>query len=795
MNSPRMLACCALLGLGALPPARGADEPLARLTGVPFTDVAIADAFWAPRRETNRAVSIPLSLAKLEEYGNVSNLDLAAGKIKGEYRGPVFMDSDLYKAIEAASYSLATHPDPALDARVDDIVARIAAAQQADGYLDTWFTVNAPDKRWTNLRDEHELYCAGHLFEAAVAHFRATGKRGLLDVAVKLADHVDATFGDGKRMGYCGHPEIELALIKLADAAGDERYAKLARFFVMNRGRKFFAEEHRQPVSEYDGTYWQDDVPICDHKNIKGHAVRAAYLLSGATDVAAMTGDPALLKMIRRVWRNTTERNVYITGGIGPSAHNEGFTKDYDLPNRSAYQETCASIALAQWNHRLALLYGDAKYADVFERSLYNGVLAGVSLDGRKFFYVNPLESEGGHHRSDWFSCACCPPNVTRTLASLGGYAYAADAGSLWVNLYIQGSVKVPFGGKDVTVDVTTDYPWDGKVTLTPKVDAPTTFALRLRVPGWCRGATVAVNGEPVSSPTTDRGYFVVARTWKPGDSATLDLPMPVERVAASPNVEADRGQLALHRGPIVYCVEAADVEADLASLYLPRDAELDPEKAPDLLGGVVVLKGTARTAPEMDWDRTLYQAAPAGTPAPFRAIPYYAWDNRRSGPMKVWLPVEPRSSVAGPGEQGARVTMSHVSDNCRPEGVNDGIEPKSSAEQPAANCHWWPRKGTEEWVQYSWASPRTIESVKVYWFDDTGRGECRVPASWRVEYRDGDAWKPVEAKGTYGLAKDAWNEVAIAPVSADALRLVVQLQQGWAAGVHEWKVQEAQDD
>ncbi|WP_337176599.1 beta-L-arabinofuranosidase domain-containing protein [Paludisphaera sp.] len=795
MSHTRMLTCCALIGLGSLAPAAASDEPMAKLKGVPFTEVTIADAFWAPRQETNRAVSIPISLERLEEAGNIANLELAAAGAKSGYHGPVFMDSDLYKALEAASYSLASHPDPALEKKVDDIIAKIAAAQRADGYLNSWFTVVAPEKRWTNLRDDHELYCAGHLFEAAVAHFQATGRRNFLDVAVKLADHVDSVFGVGKRMGYPGHPEIELALVKLARATGDEKYARLAEFFVTHRGRKFFAEEHGQPVERYDGSYWQDDEPIRDQKTIRGHAVRAAYLLSGATDVAATTGDAGLLKMIRRVWRNTTERNMYITGGIGPSAHNEGFTHDYDLPNRTAYQETCASIALAQWNHRLALLYGDAKYADVFERSLYNGMLAGVSLDGERFFYVNPLESDGGHHRSEWFSCACCPPNVTRTLASLGAYAYAADAGSLWVNLYIQGSVKVPFGGKAVTVDVQTDYPWDGRVKLAPRVDEPTTFTLRLRVPGWCRGATVAINGEPVSSPPMERGYFVIERTWKPGDSATLDLPMPVVRMAANPNVEADRGLLAIQRGPIVYCVEAADVGADLASLHLPRDAALRPEKAPDLLGGVVVVKGEARTTPELNWDRMLYQAVPTGDLTPITAIPYYAWDNRLPGPMKVWLPIEPASTVAGPGEQGARVTMSHVSPNCQPEAIRDGIEPKSSGEQPVNNCHWWPRKGTEEWVQYSWKSPRTFESARVYWFDDTGRGECRVPASWRIEYRDGDSWKPVDAKGPYALSKDAWNEVTFAPVASDALRLVVQMPEGWASGVHEWRVREAEDD
>ncbi|AMV40735.1 beta-L-arabinofuranosidase domain-containing protein [Planctomyces sp. SH-PL62] len=791
---PRALIGCALIGLGA-GSSPGAEPPLVKLKGVPFTDVEIRDGFWGPRRETNRTASVPMSLARLKEYGNFDDLVLAANRAKEGYRGPIFIDSDLYKALEAASYSLATHPDPALDKALDEAIALIAAAQLPDGYLSTWYIVNDLDRRWTNLRDNHELYCAGHLFEAAVAHHRATGKTTFLDVARKLADHIDATFGPGKRMGYPGHPEIELALIKLGDATGEARYHDLARFFVANRGSRFFAVEHGQDPAKYDGAYFQDDVPIRDHKNIKGHAVRACYLMSGATDVAARTGDAALLKMLDHVWRNTTEKNMYVTGGIGSSAANEGFTENYDLPNRTAYQETCASIALAQWAHRLGLLYGDSRYADVYERSLYNGVLAGVSLDGKKFFYVNPLESDGGHHRSDWFGCACCPPNVTRTLASLGGYAYAIDADALWINLYIQGSVKAAFNGHDVKVDVETDYPWDGKVTIRPQVDAATTFAFRLRVPGWCRGAAVAVNGEPVSSPPIERGYFVVSRTWKDGDVVTLDLPMPVRRVAANPNVKNDEGLLAIQRGPVVYCLEGVDHEADLATLYLPRDAELAPEKAPDLLGGVVVLKGTAKSVPETNWDRTLYQAAPDAAPVPIRAVPYYAWDNRKPGPMKVWLPTEPRPTIAGPGERGARVSMSFVSSNCQPEAVRDGIEPKSSGEQPQANCHWWPRKGTEEWVQYDWPGPRTIQGVRVYWFDDEGRGECRVPASWRIEYRDGETWKPVAAESPYGVARDGWNAVAFAPVSTDALRMVVKLQDGWAAGVHEWKVDQAEDD
>jgi DUF1680 family protein len=789
----RFLTLAWLLAVTASLAAAG--EPLVKLRAVPFTDVQIHDSFWSPRQEVNRTVSIPLNFDMLEKSGNLKNLELAAARAKSGFIGPVFMDSDVYKALEAASYSLATHRDPVLEKRIDEIIAKLAHAQLADGYLDTYYIVKEPGRQWTNLRDNHELYCAGHLIEAAVAHFQATGKRNLLAVATKLADHIDSTFGTDKRLGYCGHPEIELALVKLCRATGEKRYFDLARFFIENRGRKFFATEHHTPLDRYDGTYWQDDVPICDHRNIKGHAVRAAYLLSGATDVAAETENPALLKMINRVWRNTVERNMYITGGIGPSASNEGFTHDFDLPNLSAYQETCASVALAQWNHRLALLYGDARFAEVYERSLYNGVLAGVSQDGKRFFYVNPLESRGDHHRSPWFGCACCPPNVARTLASLGGYAYAVSDDTLWVNLYIQGSVTATLDGRKVTLSVATDYPWDGKITLKPQAEPGAKLDLRLRVPRWCEGATVSVNEEQVSQPIIERGYIVIGRQWKAGDVVELNLPMPVQRIAANPNVKDDLGNLAIQRGPLVYCLEACDQNDSLDSIYLPKSAELLPEKAPDLLGGVVVVRGLAESAPEQEWKGELYQAVTPSRRVPVTAIPYYAWGNRKAGPMKVWMPVGPRNPAAGGLERQAKVSMSFVSRNAQPWGVNDGLEPKSSGEQPSALCHWWPHSGSSEWVQYTWKSPIALKGSKVYWFDDTGRGACRLPASWQIQYLDEGNWKPVAPAGKYPIIKDGWSEVEFAPVQTTSLRLAVQLQKAWAAGVHEWKVEESEDD
>ncbi len=613
-----------------------------KLRAVPFTQVSIEDDFWQPRQEMNRRVSIPRSLDMLEQAGNLRNFELAAQGAREGYSGPVFMDSDLYKALEAVAYSLATHPDPELDQRADAMIAQIAAAQCPDGYLNTWYQVNAPDRRWTNLRDDHELYCAGHLFEAAVAHFQATGKRSLLEIATRFADLIDRVFGDepGKRMGYCGHPEIELALVKLARAVEEPRYLRLARFFVENRGRGFFAEEHGIPREQYDGTYCQDDVPIREHNQVKGHAVRAVYLMSGVVDVADISEDGAqLLRMVDRVWDNTREKRMYVTGGIGPSAHNEGFTEDYDLPNLTAYQETCASVAMILWNHRLNLLRGASRYADLMERALYNGFLAGVSLDGERFFYVNPLESEGGHHRRAWYSCACCPPNVTRTLAALGGYLYAQTDEDLYVNLYAQGTMQTALAGAALRVQMQTRYPWEGDVRLSFSLDRPTEFSVRLRIPDWCEGASLRLNdGAERQGVSQENGYLVLRRRWSDGDTVALSLPMPVLQVEAHPLVRADVGRLALQRGPLIYCLEACDHSVPVTEISIARGAALTPRES-DLPGRMIVLQGQGGHSPSADWEEKLYRPARPLPAVPITAIPYYAWDNREPGAMRVWIP------------------------------------------------------------------------------------------------------------------------------------------------------------
>lgn len=613
------------------------DTPL---SSVPFTNVHIQDRFWSPKIKINRDVSIPISFDQLEKSNTIRNFELAAqGKHDG-YSEPLFRDSDLYKAIEAAAYSLSTHPDQDLESKVDEIIEKIAAAQMLDGYLDTYFQVLHPDKRWTNLRDAHELYCAGHLFEAAIAYYKATGKRKLLDVAIKLADHIDRTFGtdEDKRMGYPGHPEIELALIKLWKVTGEKRYFNLSKFFVDNRGSKFYATEHNTPLDNYDGTYWQDDVPIREHNEIKGHAVRAAYLMAGVTDIVAETHDRGLLDMMARVWDNTTLKRLYVTGGIGPSAHNEGFTTDYDLPNRTAYQETCASVALMLWGHRLTLLTGDTQYYDAVERALFNGFLAGVSLDGSLFFYDNPLASYGNHHRSEWFGCACCPPNVTRTLASLGEYLYAVGKNAIYVNLYAQGSMDVEMNDATVRLEVETDYPWDGNVIISVHPAEAGSFSLMLRIPGWCKKSEVKINGALVN-PDKVKGYLELNRYWRDGDNVELSLEMPVIRLEANPLALEDAGRLATQRGPIIYCMEACDQSVLAGSVILPENADIKPVPGPAGLDDVVALKGNGLTVQTGKWENVLYRPVTPPARVQVTLIPYYAWDNRAPGAMFVWLP------------------------------------------------------------------------------------------------------------------------------------------------------------
>ena len=630
-------------------------------TPIPFPCVTINDEFWSPKQKTNRECTLPIEYQQCKDTGRIDAFRL--NWKPGQPNPPhIFWDSDVAKWIEAASYSLATHPDPALDALLDEVIGLIASAQQPDGYLNVHFTVVEPEKRWSNLRDWHELYCAGHLIEAAVAHYQATGKRSLLEVLCRYADYISSVFGTGagQKRGYPGHEEIELALVKLGRITGNAKYLALARYFVDERGQQpNYYDQEALARGDDPARYWaarglpeamrysylQAHLPVRDQREVTGHAVRAMYLYSAMTDLAGETGDEDLLAAVHALWEDVCTRKLYLTGGIGPSGHNEGFTQPYDLPNETAYAETCAAIGLVFWNHRMLQLDCDRRYADVMERALYNGVISGVSHDGEKFFYENPLASLGNHHRQAWFDCACCPPNLARIMASLGEYVYSKSDADLAIHLYVQGSASVPIGGQQVTIHQETHYPWDGEVNITLEMDSPASFGIKLRLPGWCRSTHLSVNGASVSLQSGETihhsqgGYLQLERSWKTGDSIHFTMDMPVERVYAHPDVRQDSGMVALQRGPLVYCLEQVDNPIPLQHIYLPEDAELSAEFDPDILGGMITIHGPALAVDPSDWEGTLYSTAPASLiPCTFTAIPYFAWDNRQPGSMRVWL-------------------------------------------------------------------------------------------------------------------------------------------------------------
>ena len=635
----------------------------APLVSLPLTAVHVEDKFWAPRIEVNRTHTLETVHRKLIETGAIQNFAIAAGKAPGKFRGPFWSDSDVYKWLEGVSYSLAERRDPQLEVAADEVIASIAAAQMPDGYLDTYFQLVEPGLRWKYLAFGHEMFCAGHMYEAAVAHFEATGKRTLLNVAIRHADHVDATFGPGKQDGQPGHEEIELGLVKLYRATGEKRYLKLAQYFLDQRGRKpsIFELEYRKldanrtteflgrtitfhtlqdemfrrDPNRFDTQYSQDHLPVRQQDKVVGHAVRAMYLYSGMTDVAGETRDRGLFDAVTRLYRDLTTKRIYVTGGIGPSAENEGFTRDYDLPNETAYQETCASIGVAMWAERMLALTGDGQYADTMEAALYNGFPAGVSLDGDTFFYDNPLYSAGKVTRKTWFTVPCCPTNVARIMPSIGKYIYSQSEDALWVNLYVQGRAA----GK-LSLSQRTDFPWSGTVKLTISKPPAGEYGLRLRVPGWAGGADFKLNGQPVH-PTVDKGYAVFRRRWAEGDLIALTLPMPVQFLEANPNVLEDRGRVALRRGPVIYAIEQADNQADLDRLVLPRSAKLEAHYEPGLLKGVAVITGEAMLRPAASWHDQLYRPAgnePLQGPVNIRAVPYCTWANRGLGRMAVWI-------------------------------------------------------------------------------------------------------------------------------------------------------------
>ncbi len=786
-----------------------ADEADYPIQPVPFTAVEVGSGFWAPRMETNRRTTVPYCFERCEDTGRISNFVAAAERNPDGFQGIYFNDSDVFKIVEGASYTLALQPDPQLDKYLDDLIAKFAAAQEEDGYLYTVKTSGSKssygqEPRWTGLNHSHELYNVGHMYEAAVAHYQATGKRNFLDIAIKNADLVAKVFGPGagQLTHVPGHEEIEIGLVRLYRATGDKKYLDLSKFFVDMRG-------NRQERDELYGQYAQDHAPVVSQSEAVGHAVRGGYFYAGVADVAALTGDKEYIDAIDRIWQDVVDRKLYLIGSVGQHGAGEGYAGAYELTNLKAYNETCAAIALAMWNHRMFLLHGDAKYADMLERIIYNGVLAGVSLSGDQFFYPNPLEcdmqfkfNQGSLERSPWFGCSCCPSNVVRFLPSIPGYVYAVRDANLYVNLFLAGQAAIQLGDEEVELLQETDYPWNGKIRITVSPRAARRFALRVRIPAWVRGEvlpsdlyrydssepidwSLRVNSEDVSAPLVD-GFAVLDRQWKAGDVVELDLPMPVRRVLANEQIEFDRGRVAFERGPLVYCLEGADHDGTVREMWIGDEAKLVPQHRGDLLGGVTVLTGDAEAVSRQE-DGKIASRRKAIT-----MIPYYAWCHRGANEMLVWLPRSPELAVVPPLPTIAgksRVTTSHAWRADTTAALNDQLEPASSDDHEIPRFTWWDHRGTTEWAQYDFAEPVTVSRVAVYWFDDTGRGQCRVPKAWKLLCRDGDTWQPVKSTGELGVAKDRFNEVEFVPVKTNALRIEVELQPEFSGGVLEWRV------
>jgi hypothetical protein len=802
-----------VLVLGGM--ARAAADYL--IQPVPFTRVQFTGGLLARRQATNASVTMPFALEQCETSGRIKNFDLAAevmrrraaGETQFQIKPPTqypFDDTDVYKAIEGAAFCLSVKPDAALQAKLETIIARVAAAQEPDGYLYTFRTMHpdSPGHDWIDpqrwLKDprlSHELYNLGHLYEAGVAYYRATGSRSLFDICLRSAALLEQDFGDHQLRISPGHQIIEMGLVKLYRQTGDTNWLDLAKFFLDVRGK--------------GSDYSQDHKPVQQQDKAVGHAVRANYMYSGMADVAALTGDQRYLDAITKIWNNVVDTKLHLTGGCGARANGEAYGNDYELPHR-CYNETCAAVAFLFWNHRMFLMTGDAKYMDVFERSLYNGVLSGVSLSGDRFFYPNPLEYDGSaknNHgfagRAPWFGCACCPPNVLRTLASLGDYVYATQGDKLFVNLYAQGEATATISGNKVKLAQTTEYPWDGKINLRVALEKSATFTVNIRIPGWVEGKplpsdlytyddatpakwSVRVNGKTITAPRQN-GFASITREWKAGDEITLDFPMPVRRVAGNAKIAATKNQVALERGPIVYAFEGVDNAGSVFDAVLPPNAKIKPAFRADFLGGVTVLNITKAQRVAMDKSDKLVTKA-----AKLTAIPYAVWANRGLTPMAVWLARD--ASVARPIRPPtlatqAKVSVSFVRPGMNTAYLNDQLVPQNFTDGFAPNFDFWPHKGTTETITYEFAEAATVRAVRVSWFDDTGSGECRLPVSWRVLYRDENKqWQPVANASEYTIKKRDPVRVTFDAVKTKALRLEVQLPKEFSAGLYEWEAE-----
>jgi DUF1680 family protein len=766
-------------------------------TSVPFTAVHINDQFWAPRIETNRTVSIPSAFHQCEINGRIDNFALAGGKIKGEHKGDFpFDDTDVYKVIEGASYTLAVKYDPKLDAYLDSVIALIGVAQEPDGYLTTCVT-NKCERlrpwygkgRWARL-NSHELYNSGHLYEAAVAHYLATGKRNLLDIAIRNADMVDKVFGpgEGQMKVPSGHPIVEMALVKLYKVTNEERYLKLAKFFIDETGKG--TDGHKL------NAYSQDHKPIVDQDEAVGHAVRLGYLYSGVTDVASLLSDSALMTASKKVWENVVSKKLYITGGIGSRSQGEGFGSNYELNNMTAYCETCASISNVYWNYRLFLNEADSRYYDVLERVLYNGVISGVSLSGDKFFYDNPLESDHTHERAPWFGCACCPGNVTRFMASIPGYVYTTADNNILVNLFVGNQASIALGNDTVQLTQKTNYPWEGKVEIVVDQPSAEPFNLLVRIPGWATHqvvpsdlykfitpqsapVTFKVNGKTVK-PVVMNGYASFSRKWKKGDNIEVELPMEIQKITANEKVEADKGKIAYQRGPLMYCFEDKDNhDSWLFDTYIAPDAKPDETFENGFLGGIESFFIKGYKVNNGSKEEVI-----------LKAIPYYAWNNRGPSFMAVWM-AESEQQVCSKEGQGKEMEAKPVASSDWAPGLNDGFEPKSSSDIDKHFFTWWNKHAKEKWVEYQWEKPVSLIQSKVYWLNtDHYEGNYRAPKSWTLQYKSkAGKWVDVKTSDKFSVDQNRYNTVNFEEITTTALRMNVETEDDCSAGILEWRV------
>lgn len=795
-----------LLAVSLLNPlwAKPANTPLKQdypINPVSFVAVKATDQFWAPRIRINQDITIPIALGHCYNTGRVDNFKKAGKLIPGYFDTQfTFDDTDIYKIIEGAAYSIQMYPNSQLDAQMDSLIEYIRVAQEPDGYLYTARTAGKPgalhewvgEKRWEKDPDlSHELYNCGHLYEAAVAHYQATGKRNLLDIAIKNADLLVRDFGPGKLAYEPGHQVVEMGLAKMYRVTGKKEYLDLAKFFLDLKGKG------------HSGEYSQTHKPVIEQDEAVGHAVRANYMYSGMADVAALTGNESYLHAIDKIWENVAGKKLYVTGGVGATGSGEAYGRNYELPNMSAYCETCAAIANVYWNYRLFLLHGESKYYDVLERTLYNGLLSGVSLEGDRFFYPNPLESVGQHSRSAWFGCACCPSNVCRFIPSVPGYVYAQKDEKLYVNLFMQSESELTIQKNPVHITQKTDYPWNGDVTmeLTPK--KAKAFTLMIRVPGWAKNQPVPsdlyryvnpktepvklmINGVETPYAIGADGYIALNRKWKKGDKVSLSFPMSVKRVQAHDMVEDDLGKVSLERGPIVYCLEWPDNDEKVLNTVLEDNTPITATAyLPTELKGIVRLEANAlstKKGPNQEIIRV---------PKTIKAIPFYAWANRGQGEMAVWIPRTVEASKPEPMPTiSTKAKVSASTRNRSLNTVNDGFGPAHSNDRKVPFFSLWPKNNATEWIGLTFEQPETVSSAAVYWYDDGPWGGCRIPLWWKIQYKAEDGeWKDVVNTEDYVSKKDVLNTVSFEPVKAQDVRLVFQMPERESCALYEFEV------